>query len=126
MEIKGVQSNLYTTAIPLLANPKDIDLSSVVTDITKISQAKDLKLSAKGRSVKEFAAAGGSHRTKALEKVLEKLEKKIKGLKAKVESLEEGEGQKELKEELECIKAKKAGLGKWTVILYDEGKCSLD
>jgi predicted RNase H-like nuclease (RuvC/YqgF family) len=126
MKIKDVQSNLYTTAIPLLAIPKDINISSVITDITKILQAKDLKLSAKSKSVKDFTAAGGSDRTKALEKVLEKLEIKVKGLKAKVESLEEGEEQKELKEELECIKAKKAVLGKWTVILYDEGKCPLD
>lgn len=126
-----MQSNLYQTAIPLLADPDDIDPSSVLTDITDISQAMDLKLSKKGeKRVFSFSAAGGNHRTEALKQVVKNIEEKIVILKEKIEALEKSQKESynnkdklnDLKNEAKKLKAKKAGLGKWTVILYNESK----
>jgi len=129
METVGVHSDRYSTAIPLLANPDDIDPSSLLLDITKISQAKDLVLSEKGEAdVKSFSAAGGRHRTKALEIVVERVDKEMKGIQDRINNTKKRESSKgkakleRLREELKKCKAKKAGLRKWTVILYDEGK----
>ena len=127
-----MHSDRFTTAIPLLANPEDIDPSCLITDITKISQAKDLKLSEKGEAVKGFTAAGGNHRTAALQSVVERLENKITQLKGKIDKLKEKSSTSKtkyklgvLKEEIKVCKAKKAGLAKWTVILYNESKSTV-
>jgi hypothetical protein len=114
----------YDTAIPILAHPDDIDSSSIITDIAKISQAPELKLSQRGeKRVKGFSAAGGSHRIKALETVYDKVVKKIEHLESKISaSKKKGERLEKLKQARLDLLAKKGGLGKWTVILYNEGK----
>jgi len=127
MELVGVHSDRYSSAIPLLADPDHIDPLCILTDITQVSVAKDLKLTPKGEAeVKSFTAAGGNHRTKALQTVMERLEEKIQRLNQKLEkkvSKSKTKGNK-IGEELEMLKAKKAGLGTWTVILYNESGCS--
>ena len=132
MELVGVQSDRYSNAIPILANPDHIDPLSIFNDITRISQAPDLKLSDRGlQEVKHFLAAGGRHRTEALRVVYTKLQEKIKKLNSKIEELEKKEEKKkkktteklnEFRQELKILKAKEVGLTKWTVILYNEGK----
>lgn len=131
MESAGVHSNLYSTAIPILASPEHIDPSSIFTDITKINQAPELKLSEKGElEVEKFFAAGGNHRTAAIGVLNERLESRIEQLESEIKTKEEKNSNKskskarleELRQELGTLKAKKGELGKWTVLLYDEGK----
>jgi hypothetical protein len=127
MEDGGIKSLSYENAIPLLAHPDDIDPSSIITEITKISQAPELKLSKQGeKRVKGFSGAGGSHRTEALKTIYEKIGKKIEHLGSKISALKEKKGKRnrliELQEERKRLMGKKAGLGKWTVKLYNEGK----
>ena len=76
--------------------------------------------------VETFTACGGNHRTKALEEVVQKREKKIKGLEEKLTRWKGKQKSKrkvqDLKKEIKTLKGFKAAMGKWTVILYDEGK----
>jgi septal ring factor EnvC (AmiA/AmiB activator) len=130
MELTGIHFDRYENAIPLLADPEDIDLSTIIKDISKISQAPDLKLSEKGNAVKSFVAAGGNHRTQALKEVVQRLETKISDLNKKFQRWKTNPKKskdqlKDLKEEIRKLQTKKAGSGKWTVILYNEGKWHL-
>ena len=123
MEAEGVHSDLYETAIPLLANPDDIDPSSIVKDVSKISQAPDLKLSAKGKGrVDRFYAAGGNHRTEAVREFKKRLTKRVDGFKAKLKT--NGQSQ-DLVEKIREGEDKIARVSNWTVILYDESKSIL-
>lgn len=123
MELMGVLSDRYSTAIPILADPEDIDPSSISQDITKISQAPDLKLSEKGsRDVRELLATGGRHRTKALATVYVNLRSKIKDLEDRIKRTNKKSKLEELREEVKICQAKKASLGKWTVIVYNASK----
>jgi hypothetical protein len=133
METQGVRSDSLLSAIPLLANPQHIDLSSTSKDITSLSEAPDLKLSEKGLDeVTCFRAAGGNHRTAALRLVHIKIQDTIDELETKVKNLDKKEkddektkvAKKEFKAEVRRLKAKQARNSKWTVILYDEGKCN--
>ena len=131
MQISGVHSNLYSTAIPILANPDHIHSSSIFTDITKLTQAPELKLSAKGETeVKKFYSAGGNHRTAAvgvlnslLEQSLEKLEAEIAKLEQKNSTKSKAKARLDvLRSEVAKLKVKQSGLGKWTILLYDDGE----
>lgn len=130
MELTGVHSDRYSTAIHLLVNPDHIDLNSISQDITKMSQAPDLKLSDKGKAERaSFCAAGGNHRRKAVAIVEANLKEKMRKMEEEIEILEKKKRKKStteklsrLREELMVLRAKKAGMGKWTVILYDESK----
>ena len=129
--VAGIHSDTYETTIPFLTNPEDIDSSSIITDILKISLAPDLKLNDKGlQTVERFSACGGHHRKRALELVVEKVEKKITGMENKYKRwVDKGKkpksALKQLKTDIKKMKASKAALGKWTVILYDESKWQL-
>ena len=130
MGLAGVQSDRFSTAIPLLADPDDIDPSSIISDITKISQAKDLKLSEKGEAVEFFTAAGGNHRTEALKRVKDKLAQEIQKLDTKhTKEKKRAKGTPksdeklvDLKKQVKSLCAKDATLGMWTVVLYDSSK----
>ena len=125
-----MQSHSFSTAIPLLAHPSTIDPSSFVRDITELSQAPDLKIR-EGCFIQEFSAAGGRHRMEAVKELHRKEGEKIKGLEGRIETLKKGgqqsatakEKMKDLRRDLRKSKVKMDGLGKWTVILYDESKC---
>jgi hypothetical protein len=126
MEDEGVFSDRYSTAIPLLADPEDIDPSSFVTKVTDISRAPDLKLS-QGAKIKRFSAAGGNHRTQALELVVGKLTEKIENLKSRIQTVKDKKKPNKarldkFRDELRGLKARVAGLGRWTVILYNESE----
>jgi len=129
MEFVGVQSDRYENAIPLLVNPGDIDLSSIERDITDISQAPDLKLT--NESVEMFQAAGGRHRMEAVKVLNVRLEEKIEVLRRQIERLKikksnkNNERRQALTQDLKILEAKMAGLGWWTVILYNKGKVHL-
>jgi hypothetical protein len=129
MELVGVLSNLYSNAIPILADPAYIHPSSIFTDITRISEAPELKLTREGeKEVKKFYAAGGNHRTTALQKVKERLQGKIEGLKSQIEDNKDKKDNKtkvklvSLRDDLKICEKKMDGLGKWTVILYNYSK----
>ncbi|KAF8799686.1 hypothetical protein BYT27DRAFT_7316212, partial [Phlegmacium glaucopus] len=131
MKFQGIRRHHYSTAIPLLARPEHIHPSSIFIDVTRLHQAPPLKLSGRGeRELKTFYAAGGNHRTEAIKFLAKEEQERIQKLKALIDQQQEkavGKGKKKAEEKLESLhkdlevsEATLAGLGKWTVILYNE------
>lgn len=128
MKIQGVRRHQISTAIPLLADPEHIHTDSIFCNITKITEAPELKLSRKGeRVVKRFYGAGGNHRMAAVKALADEEKGKINQLEVSIAKQEGIEGAKSmeklgrLREDLKKAKKRLAGMGKWTVLLYKEG-----
>lgn len=131
MKMQGVRRHLYSTAIPILAKRHYIDQSSIFKDVTKIQSAPALKLTPEGeKKVKMFYAAGGNHRTEAVKVLAGEEKENIQKLKVAIKKIEnKGEKTKsvqvkleQLHQQLEESERKLAGMGLWTVLLYDEGE----
>lgn len=124
MKVQGIRRHQYSTAIPLLANPRYIHPTSIFKDITKIDQAPDLKLTKEGhRVVKRFYGAGGNHRTEAIKILAAEEQDHIEKLNGLINKYSDQPTKLEtLRQTLEERKKTLDGMGKWTVILYNDSQ----